>query len=270
MNTLLPPYTNAELMVGLEKETYTATEGEEIKVCALIFNSTLENRDFKVNFHLKIGPLDISGCIEKRSQRGCAIVPVEKNTQVERPRSVPVWLYSNDTRIAIANNGSLEISDPPNGAVIRFESPVLTVDESEGLTSVCAVVESAINGVKPLSECPVSFDFNISFTTRNQSAVVGSDFNVVINTLFFGACQRQACENILILDDCNLEEVEVFGVVLQELSPKLDTLFHVSSDPLTVTVTESDTLILSLDEREFIFSEDEAIYHCRQCREYTP
>ena len=136
-----------------------------------------------------------------------------------------------------------------------LEKTFYQVSESEGVVEVCATV-SRPNGNLT---CPISFQFDVSLSTGDNSAgirycsavclhddcsttfstVAPMDYIDVSTILMFGACARRHCVNVSIVDDDVLEMTESFTVTLERISG-LDS--RITLDPVdgVIEITDDD------------------------------
>ena len=131
-----------------------------------------------------------------------------------------------------------------------LEKTFYQVSEDVGVVEVCAIVYSP----NANRTCPISFPFDVSLSTRddsagitytavslhddcNSSTVTPMDYLGVSTILMFEECDRRRCVNVTIVDDKVLEMTESFTVTL-ERTPGLDS--RITLDPVDGVVEITD------------------------------
>ena len=146
--------------------------------------------------------------------------------------------------------------DSISGAIVGLEKTFYQVTEDVGVVEVCAIVYEPNGNLV----CPISFPFDVSLSTGDDSAgirycctvclhdvynttVDPMDYISVSTILMFEACQRRSCVTVTIVDDEVLENVESFNVTL-ERTPGLD--MRITLDPVdaVVEITDDDGLLI--------------------------
>ena len=125
-----------------------------------------------------------------------------------------------------------------------LEKTFYQVSEDVGVVEVCAIVYEPNRNLA----CPISFPFNVSLSTGDDSAGIPTallyvymmtailhstvdpmDYIGVSTILVFEGCDRQHCVYVTIVDDDILEMPELFTVTL-ERTPGLDD--RITLDPV--------------------------------------
>ena len=137
--------------------------------------------------------------------------------------------------------------------MVGLEKTFYSVNESEGVVEVCAVMYS------PSTECPIAFPFNVSLSTVDDSAgIVGDkllcssiscmilysavapmDYGALSTILMFAGCQNRNCVNISIEDDAVVENAELFNVTLKR-TPNLDSRIILNPMDGVIEITDDD------------------------------
>ena len=118
----------------------------------------------------------------------------------------------------------------PVPVVIGFRPDAYEVDESAGVVTVTVEV---ISGV-------LTQEVMLSYTTRDDSAVTGSDYTHSMGTVTLSSGMRSDTFSVPILDDNTPESTEQFFVDLSSVSLPAG----VTLDPAIATVTITDTVVI--------------------------
>ena len=139
------------------------------------------------------------------------------------------------------------------GATVGLEKTFYRVSEDVGVVEVCAIVYEPNGNLA----CPISFPFDVSLSTEDDSAgmdiallyvymmtaslhsstVDSMDYIGVSTILMFEACDKRRCVNVTIVDDGIHEMTESFTVTLDR-TPSLDS--RITLDPVDGVVEISD------------------------------
>lgn len=120
-----------------------------------------------------------------------------------------------------------------------MENPTYTVSEDAGTISVCAVTKSGM------------LDKSVSFTFSTQDMTATSinprDYSSFSSTFTFNKTTTMRCADISILGDTIVESAESFRVVLETE----DTSISLESTPSTVTITDTDKVLIELNQDKY-------------------
>ena len=140
-----------------------------------------------------------------------------------------------------------------------LEKTFYQVSEDVGVVEVCAIVYEPNGNLA----CPISFPFDVSLSTEDDSAGMDTallyvymmtaslhsstvdpmDYIGVSTILIFGACETRHCVDVTIVDDEVLEMTESFRVTL-ERTPDLH--MRITLDPVdgVVEITDDDGMYM--------------------------
>ena len=117
----------------------------------------------------------------------------------------------------------------------------VTVDESAGQASMTV-------SLSPASGCAINVAHTVDWSTADDSAVEPHDYEMSSGAISFAACENTKTITVDIKDDLELEDTEMFSVVLSNYShPDLE----IAKATGTVTIRDEDTATVSIGDMTF-------------------
>ena len=156
--------------------------------------------------------------------------------KLSRPASLDpaITLGLDETTVTILDGDASTI----HLSSIRYEA-----DEDDGKVTVTATKSH-----------PIAFPVDVQLSTSDGTAVAGEDYQSTSTTLSFPAGTTSVSTEITIIDDELVEpETEIFSVELSSVQENSNV--RIRTLPSTVTITDDDSVTVSLSSDEYSVSE---------------
>ena len=151
---------------------------------------------------------------------------------------------SLDPAITLGTDESTVTIQDDDLSLISLSSLSYSVDEDVGTFSVTATASH-----------PIDFPVDVQLSTSDGTAVAGEDYQSTSTTLSFPAGTTSVSTDIAIIDDDLVElDMEIFEVLLS--TDEDNGAVRIRTLQSTVTITDDDSVTVSLSSDEYSVSED--------------